>query len=217
MRALVLVGVVACGRIDFDPMYTRFASPTFAVFAHGTASSQGNFDAFVARFAPIQISEAPVGATTLDGVDIILVEELNRTYTAAEAATLTDWVTGGGSLITLAGYYDSASDQGAYNSLLGQWAHYQTPELTGTVDGFAQHPVTQGVTALAYMGGFQLQLAVPGTNLASVQGLTVAVAATVGAGRICLFGDEWISIDATFDAQAMHFWLNAFAWLRHDT
>jgi hypothetical protein len=58
---------------------------------------------------------------------------------------------------------------------------------------------------------------VPGVDLARVQGMTVGVVADVAAGRICIFGDEWISRDATFDAQAKTFWSNAFTWLRHRT
>jgi len=220
MRALVLVGVAACGRIEFDPpINARFQSPTLAVFAHGAGSQQANFDAFLESYAghPVAISEAAIDATTFTGVDILLVEELNRPYTAAEAANLADWVTQGGSLVAMSGYYTGAADQGFYNSLLGQWVEYKTPEITGTVDGFATHPVTANLTALVYMGGYQLQLAVPGTDIASVQGLTVGVVATVGAGRICIFGDEWISLDEAFDAQAMTFWSNAFTWLRHET
>ena len=222
MRALVLVLVVvaACGRIDFDPTTSsRFASPKLAVFAHAAGDSQVAFDAYIASYAgaPVMITEAPILPTTFAGVDVVLLEALDRTYTQEEAATLHDFVVQGGSLIALSGYLAGAADQSYYDSLLGQWVEYLTPELTAAADQFTPHPVTVGVTSLVYMGGYQLQLVVPGTNIAFAQGMPVGVVASVGAGRICVWGDEWITLDGTFDAQAMRFFSNAFTWLRHET
>ncbi len=147
---------------------------------------------------------------------------IGRAYSSAEVQVLSDWVAGGGGLMTLTGYADP-SELGNVNKLLAPFdLSYGATAVLGAgplaIHGWAKHPIAEGVTAVIFDFGYPV--AGGGTLLAwepSPGNWDIGRVAEMGAGRIFAWGDEWVSYGSTWSSnpefQVDRFWQNSLKWL----
>jgi hypothetical protein len=152
-------------------------------------------------------------AADLGAVDVLIVENIVRTYTSTEARVLEAWVRGGGGLMVTSGF-GNRTEPAPINSLLGA--------LDITVSGqprnallasFEEHRVTRGVLELDFMGGFGVQG--DGLPIARTAEGPVALVREHGEGRVVVWGDDWILGNPTLDSgpDGKLFWANSLLWL----
>jgi hypothetical protein len=160
-----------------------------------------------------------VDAALLASYDLVLLDRLVRPYDAGEAAALATWVAGGGGVMALSGYTGGATDVDYPNSLVaGMGARFAGALLNGPVTGFPTHPVTTGLSSVTFLGGFPVAPD-PTTTSTTVVGrigtTVVATATRFGAGRVYLWGDEWVTFDSEWvgSVEIQRFWVDAFGWL----
>jgi hypothetical protein len=188
---------------------------TMAVLGSKGANPNTKFEAFLdaqspgwKRYPDIN----PLTAESLAGIDVLILDNLARGYTVAEADVLRDWVKGGGGLAVLAGYAVNGDKQSSILASLG--VKFNGPPTNATVTAFAAHPLSKQVTSLPLVGGNNISdLQGDGTVVATFNTKIFALAAQRELGRIYLYGDEWVTFDEVWDDQAEQFWLNALAWL----
>lgn len=164
------------------------------------------------------INPDPLTVDVLAPYDIVLIDQIVREYSAAEAKAVQDWVEAGGGLLAMNGYVANA-DQGAKrpNSLVAPMGVEFVPKLVnGPVKTFVAHPVTEDLSSVTFEGGHLVKETM-GTNtfVASIGNDAVAVVAERGDGRIYLWGDEWVQYDMVWNGNPMieKFWANAIAWV----
>jgi hypothetical protein len=173
----------------------------------------------------------PLTATDLAKFDVVILDQLVRTYTAAEAQVLADWVAGGGGLFSMTGYTGGGDDAARPNSLLAAMGLQYGAFLGGTSDVVpsVSHPVTQGVAQLLFSGGYEVIVsAYDGGSSAPDGGVdtilakldathNALIAQEATSGRALVWGDEWIEYDSEFagNASDRRFWVNAIGWLAH--
>jgi uncharacterized membrane protein len=176
--------------------------------------------------ARILTSSMPLTADLFENYDVLIVERLVRAYSQPEAAVLTAWVTGGGAVLSIGGFYSTGSDSSNTNSLLSGIGIAYGSYLLGGVGGpfyvteFASHPLLVGIGSLPFWGGYTVQ---PGaiadglgtnTTLATSASQPIGVAQARGQGRVLVWGDEWVENDAVFDTPSVRrFWVQALTWL----
>jgi len=161
-----------------------------------------------------------VDAAVLDPYDVIVLDQLTRSYDPAEAAAFDTWVTEGGGLMSMTGHTASpVSAQQWPNSILGPMGlEYQGVLLSGPVTDFLPHPTTVGLTSVTFLGGFAVVETIPGLSEVVAQLPGPVAAAQVqqrGNGRLFIWGDEWIEYDSewTMLPEITQLWTNIFAWL----
>jgi hypothetical protein len=133
-------------------------------------------------------------------------------------------VRAGGGVMTTIGYTnDEAAEVVNVNKLLSNLGMgYSTTQLglSGNVQNWDMHPVTDGITNIFTDNGVDpdgpsgMTIAHGGSDVA----LQVAQA---DAGRVAVWGDEWITYDSEWadvkGQQVEHFWLNLLKWLSPPT
>jgi uncharacterized membrane protein len=165
-----------------------------------------------------------LSAAILDAFDIVLLEQPMRAFGPEEAAALEAWVAAGGSLMSLAGYVNAEVDWEWPDSLLAKMPIQYAPGLIvagpfGWVTNFTGHPVTAGLRRVPFWGGYHVAVkgACAGHTqvVAFAEGGPVGVVCQHGAGRIYLWGDEWVEYSSQWDSStdAPQFWRNAIDWL----
>lgn len=183
------------------------------------------------------INPATLGAADLAPFDVLIVANLPRSYMSAEADALAAWVSSGKGVYFLPGFTGVNTN---HNSLLTRFQM----QLDGFLGGsgtdhdlltFAPHPVTKNVKGLLFFGGASVGGADGGDaaaypSYATLGADVVGRAGSFGAGRIVVFGDEWICYDGevnyTIDAGPLpadgganestptkQYWHNAIAWV----
>lgn len=166
----------------------------------------------------------PLTATLLDGVKVVILDRLPRTFTTDEAAILATWVEAGGGLMVMTGYSGGATDRDRPNSLLAPYGlGYQGGLVSGPVTMFTTHPLTTGLSSVTFSGGFVVGTvgadAGPGggptTTVATLPSGAAGVVQVRGAGRVFVWGDEWVTFDSEWSSMPMirTFWVNALGWL----
>ncbi|MEO9183027.1 MAG: DUF4350 domain-containing protein [Kofleriaceae bacterium] len=184
----------------------------FSAWAHGNGTT-------VTRITDPAVV---VDAMLLDQYDLVMLDQLPRIYTAEEATALATWVHAGGGLMSLSGYTGAASDYTYPNSLIsGLGAQFGGALASATVTDFTTHPLTTDLTSVTFQGGFAVIVDDPQTSPTTViatinAGATpIATATTYGAGRMYLWGDEWITFDSVWSGnpEMPKFWADAFGWL----
>lgn len=162
---------------------------------------------------------ASISASTLAPYDIVIVDRLIRDYQPAEAAHVEAWVAGGGGLMAMSGYTGAASDIDRPNSLLTNVGVSYVPGLlNGPVTNFVPHAITSSITSVTFNGGFRVAATAPGAQfIASLASGPVAVVDDRGAGRVFLWGDEWIEFNSVWqgDPDVPLLWANILGWLAH--
>lgn len=161
-----------------------------------------------------------VDAAGLDAYDVVILDQLTREYTPAEAAAFDAWVNAGGGLMAMTGHTASpVSAQQWPNGILGPMGlEYQGPLLSGPVTDFLPHPITVGLTSVTFLGGFEVVATIPGQSdvVARLPGMIPAAQAQErGAGKVFVWGDEWIEYDSEWAAlpEITQLWTNVFDWL----
>jgi hypothetical protein len=164
---------------------------------------------------------------SLAAFDIVIVDRLSRTFDTDEATTLEAWVHAGGSLMSLSGYGAGGEDVERSNSLLGKLPIMYMPgfvEFTpaiGQVSDFSRHPTTAGLGRVPFWGGHRVELIGscdgPSQVVGTIDRAPVGVACQHGAGRVYVWGDEWVEFSSqwTTGSDSPKFWKNAIDWLTH--
>jgi hypothetical protein len=153
-------------------------------------------------------------------VDIMIIGWLSRTYTAEEGLALRAWIEAGGGVMMMNGYSpDPQIAVAPYNVVLADMGlEFHGPLLNDVVTQWTDHPVGAGLTAVNFIGGYWIRALADmpdaAAPIASMGGDTVAIAHTRGAGRMVIWGDEWIKYDSewmTPDVPAL--WVNIFNYI----
>ena len=111
-----------------------------------------------------RIDPALVDDAVLAPYDIVIIDQLTRAYTPAEASAFVDWVEAGGGLMAMTGHTSNpVTAQDWPNAILGGFSiAYQGPLLNGPATIFAPHPITAGLTSVTFAGGFEVAETVMG-------------------------------------------------------
>lgn len=167
-----------------------------------------------------RINPALVDDAVLSAYDVVILDQLTREYTPVEAAAFDAWVNAGGGLMAMTGHTASpVSAQQWPNGILGPMGlEYQGPLLSGPVTDFVPHPITVGLTSVTFLGGFEVVATIPDQSdvIARLPGMQPAAQAQVrGAGKVFVWGDEWIEYDSEWVAlpEITQLWTNIFDWL----
>lgn len=162
----------------------------------------------------------PLTAAVLAPFRVVVLDQLVRAYTVDEGAALAAWVTAGGGLVVLSGHSGAPTDVDATNDLMAGLGLALAPALvSGPVTELAVHPTTTGLTSLPIMGGHTVGVVgdvVGGVNtaIATLGGAPVGIAQRRGAGRVLVWGDDWIALDDQWvEPQVQAIWRQAFAWV----
>lgn len=160
-----------------------------------------------------------VTAELLAPFDLVLIDRISRAYSAEEAAALAAWVNGGGGVMALSGYLGGPSDKDFPNSLVaGLGIGFTGNLLSGPVTTFAADPLTTGLSSVTFAGGFGVAVDAAADRpvlVGKVGAQVVAASVRHGAGRVYLWGDEWVTFDSEWagSAEIRQFWVDAFGWL----
>lgn len=167
-----------------------------------------------------RIDPAVIDATVLADYDVVILDQLTREYTPAEAAAFDTWVSAGGGLMSMTGHTASeVSAQQWPNSILGPMGlQYQGPLLSGPVTDFELHPISVGLTSVTFLGGFEVVAENPAANdvVGRLPGGAVAgIAQERALGKVFVWGDEWIEYDSEWEAlpEITQLWVNIFEWI----
>ena len=188
---------------------------TMAVLGNKGQNPNTKFEAFLDEQSPgwkRYPDINPLTPESLAGIDVLILDNLPRAYTPAEADVLRDWVLAGGGLAVMAGYAINGDRQTSILKSLG--VRFNGPADEITVTDFTVHPLTKKITSLPLVGGNNItDLQGDGITIATGIGKIFGLAAQRDLGRIYLYGDEWVTFDEVWDGQAEQFWLNTLAWL----
>ncbi|MCA9575325.1 MAG: hypothetical protein KC668_07805 [Myxococcales bacterium] len=160
-------------------------------------------------------------AEVIADADIIILDQLQRTYGADEAAVLEAWVRAGGGLMAVTGHYNQPPTVDRANSLLtnlGLAFVFQLPVINSDATRFEDHPAVERVRTVPVIGGFPVVTTSP---TALIVGSDTADRALIGVnevdlGRVYLFADEWVMFDSQWNMLAddlRRFWSSALRWL----
>lgn len=167
-----------------------------------------------------RIDPALVDDTVLAPYDIIILDQLTRSYAPAEATAFADWVDAGGGLMSMTGHTgDPSIAQDRPNAILGSFGMaYQGALLDGPVTDFLPHPITAGLTSVTFAGGFAVAETMAGTTdiVAQLPAAPIARAREYGSGKVFVWGDEWIEYDSEWSTmpEINQLWVNTLDWLR---
>lgn len=193
----------------------------------GTVGQPNVFDAWLAArstYGTTPLKDKTLTADLLKEFQIIVSQNVsdNHAYSAAEVGALGTWIKAGGGFMTLIGYAGPSEIQNV-NQLLAPFGMSYGPEQilqksganTIPVTNWVKHPVTNGVSQIGVDNGYPVNGA--GLALASEQSWTVLRAQEVSAGKVLMWGDEWLTFDSEWkghpEYQVELFWLNALKWL----
>ncbi|MBK7824513.1 hypothetical protein [Nannocystis sp.] len=159
---------------------------------------------------------------TLNKYDIIILDYLIRSYTAEEAMTTQTWVESGGGLMSMTGFTNAQFSADRPNSLIKPMGlSYNTSKgfFSGPVTQFVPHPITMGLTSISFYGGLFIDIVNDGvgvnkTIMTLPQG-PVGVVQDRLAGRLFIFGDEWVEFDSEWKniPQIKQFWVQVLSYL----
>lgn len=148
----------------------------------------------------------------------------HHVFSDAETSAFDAWVRGGGGVMTTIGYTnDEANEVVNVNLLLAKLGMGYSTErlnLTGNVQDWIAHPVTDGITNIFTDNGVEPD-GPSGMTIAHGGDKVALQVAQVGDGRAAIWGDEWITYDSEWSdvkgQQVEHFWLNLLKWLSPPT
>ncbi|HVY30284.1 MAG TPA: hypothetical protein VHB79_27190 [Polyangiaceae bacterium] len=148
----------------------------------------------------------------------------HHVFSDAETTAFDAWVRGGGGVMTTIGYTgDEHGEVVNVNLLLAKLGMgYSTTnlDLTGNVQDWIAHPVTEGISNIYTDNGVEPD-GPSGMTIAHGGDKVALQVAQVGEGRAAVWGDEWITYDSEWSdvkgQQVEHFWLNLLKWLSPPT
>ena len=193
----------------------------------GNAGSHGssNFNAWLTMQGTVvdrlgTSAADPFETATIASYDVVILDQLVRDYTPDEAAVLAAFVEGGGGVMSMSGYTGGAGDFRANTLYLGIGLEYIAGLRNGPVTTFHVHPTTSGLTSVSFLGGFRINevTGVTGganTVVAELADGPAAMAQERGAGRVFVWGDEWVQFDSEWSSmpEIQQFWVNVLGWL----
>lgn len=194
----------------------------------GSAGMWGDGDVFAAWLdarsdvGAVDLADQVLTPELLAPYQVIVAQDMyGRDYTDAEATALREWIEDGGGLMTLTGYHVDSSERTNINQLLEPSGiqYDATPILAGSptipVTTWHEHPVSDSVMQVGVDRGYEV--VGDGEVIAEEDGLVLLRATTLGAGKVLVWGDEWITYDSEWvenpQYQLERFWLNAIKWL----
>lgn len=202
------------------------------IFGKQGANNSSNFEQWLTRAGTsvqrIQTTpDEPVTAATLAPFDVIILDCLQREYTTDEATSFATWVSAGGGVAALSGYYDNTEIDWHANSLLAPLGvAFSGDRVWGPATSFAMHPITQGLSSVTFTGGYPVadlggsaSTREPIAFITHTPPVPVAFAVQMGSGRAFLWGDEWIEFDSEWATipQIPQLWVQIFSWLAPKT
>jgi hypothetical protein len=164
-----------------------------------------------------------LSAGDLADEDVLVLDNLVRVYSAPEAALIADWVAAGHGLIVTGGFADDSTRVANVGASYGvsYVPGFIASGSPGTyVTEFSLPALTGGVSSLRLYGGFRLRTSDQNAiAFATIPPDPVGFALTHGAGRVVIWGDDWLlsdlelrRIDENKAAPTAVFWKNALAW-----
>ena len=198
-----------------------------AIFGNKGANPSAQFEAWLeaqgTQVDRIQTDNTPLSKAILDKYDIVILDWLVRNYTPQEAALVADWVGTGGGLMSLTGHVNNNTVVDRPNSIIkpmGLSYNASKGFFSGPVTQWLKpHPITDGITSVSFYGGLYIDIVDDGLGVNTVIGTLpqgpVAVAQERKAGKLFIFGDEWIEFDSEWQQipQIKKFWANVLGWL----
>jgi hypothetical protein len=167
-------------------------------------------------------TSTPLTPAFLSSFDVIIFDQIQRAYSTEEASAMEAWVSQGGGVLSLTGFNNLPSDVAFPNSLLapfgGQYlSQLLVPTGVATIGMFAASPVTTGIAALPFAGGYGVSVQGTWTAVAFLDPATpVAMISEHGKGRLYMWGDEWVEYSMEWGiTDAQRFWQNGIDWLTH--
>ena len=144
----------------------------------------------------------------------------HHVFATGEASAVEAWVRGGGGVMTTIGYTgNEANEVVNVNKLLaplGMGYSATKLDLTGNVNDWVAHPVSDGITNIFTDNGVEPD-GPSGMTIAHGGDKIALQVAQADMGRVAVWGDEWVTYDsewADVDGQQVeHFWLNLLKWL----
>ncbi len=170
----------------------------------------------------IQLDDTPLTQEIVGKYDIIILDRLARAYSPAEADIMQGWVGGGGGLMAMTGYTGQPPDVLLPNTLLGPMGlTYNDSKgiFNGPVTQWTPHPVSMDITSVTFLGGFYIDITDDGvgenTVVAALPEGAVAVAQVRLAGKLFVWGDEWIEYDSEWQniPEIKQLWANILGYL----
>lgn len=211
-------------RVCSPPPPPKPRRPSVAFFGHRGAEPASHVEAYLAgeceAVERVQLDDTPVTRELLDKYSVIILDRLARGYSPEEAALIEAWVAGGGGLMAVTGHVASQDAVDQTNSILrplGLGFNTSKGFFSGSVVDWTPHALSEGVTSMVFLGGLFVDMAEGGAN--AVIGTRpegpVAVVQTHGAGRVFVWGDEWILFDSQWEqlVELRTFWANILGWL----
>jgi hypothetical protein len=172
-----------------------------------------------------QTTTQTLDAAQLAPFDMVILDWLQRPYTAAEAHAFATWLAAGHGALALAGYAVNY-DVGQPNSLMaavGLSFNPTTVPLLGKVqvtDFTVGDPLTKNVTSVTFYNGSTINDGTPivaGTHRtwARLNGAPVGMAHEGPQARAVLWGDEWIEFDSEWQTipDIVQLWINLVNFL----
>lgn len=167
------------------------------------------------------LTDQVLTAELLEPFQVIVVQDLRgREYAESEVAALRGWIEAGGGLMTLIGYGDRTERTNVNTLLEPSGLRYgETPILAGSptvpITTWHTHPVSEEVMEVGVDNGYEVEGS--GEVIAEEGEFVVLRGATLGEGKVLVWGDEWITYDSEWtghpEYQLERFWLNAIKWL----
>jgi hypothetical protein len=161
-----------------------------------------------------------VAMTAVSNNEGTVTSAAHHPFLPAEADAFQRWVENGGGVMTTIGYTgDEGSEVQNVNRLLGTVGMgYSTTnlDLTGFIQDWSPHPVTEGVSNIFTDNG--VEPAGDGMTVGTGDGDRPALQVKQASnGRVVVWGDEWITYDSEWqdleEQQVELFWLNILKWL----
>ncbi len=214
------------GSTDIDETGGGSDVCTVAILGDPGWYSAANFGSWIAERGPVVDrfdSNGALAAITADELakyDVVLLDFLGPDFeVGVSPEDLAAWVNGGGSLIALSGYGDTDDALLTQNQLLLplDLGFDTSAVLGGPVTDFVDHPITQGLTSITFVGGRRVTCLADDEVIMTINdpAIPVGVTAERGLGRAFLFGDEWITFDSEWSSipEIQVMWINIFDWL----
>jgi hypothetical protein len=169
----------------------------------------------VVRFG---LDDSALTRPMLDAFDVVVVDKLLRDYTPAEANILREYVEDGGGLMVMSGYTGQGPDRTRPNTLLSAFGlSYATGLHDGPAEDWEPHAISMGVLSVTFDGGYLIEAeeSEGNTVIVEIDGGAAGLVQERGAGRVFVFGDEWIQFDSEWSTMPMieRLWSNTFSWL----
>jgi len=211
---------------------------TVATLGAPGGAGQGNvFNSWLdARSAAgsVDLGTMTLTAALLAPFQVLVIQNVEgRVFSADEIQALQTWVRAGGGLMTLIGY-SGANEANSVNTLLAPFdVRYGTQDVmqatctpspipfvcgareSKPVTEWRVHPIAMGVTQVGMDNGKPVLGS--GTVVATGEGFDLAMAVEADAGKVFVWGDEWITFDSDWSGrpefQLELFWANALKWL----